>query len=49
MAKSYSVAGKRAEAYALYCRARDLAGDALRKFKTLNGDYKVTLPYHFSE
>ncbi|KAK4569235.1 hypothetical protein RGQ29_004580 [Quercus rubra] len=36
LAKSYSLAGKRAEAYALYCRARSLAEDALQKFRTLN-------------
>ncbi|MED6141229.1 hypothetical protein PIB30_101184, partial [Stylosanthes scabra] len=40
VAKSYSVAGKRAEAYALYHHVRNLAEDALRKFKMLNGDYK---------
>lgn len=34
LAKSYSLAGKRAEAYALYCRARSLAEDALQKFRT---------------
>ncbi|XP_075636601.1 uncharacterized protein LOC142608815, partial [Castanea sativa] len=36
LAKSYSLAGKRAEAYALYCRARSLAEDVLQKFQTLN-------------
>ncbi|GLT73409.1 hypothetical protein SLA2020_452700 [Shorea laevis] len=36
LAKSYSLAGKRAEAYALYSRARSLAEDALQKFRTLN-------------
>ncbi|KAM3748599.1 hypothetical protein ACB098_05G121300 [Castanea mollissima] len=36
LAKSYSLAGKRAEAYALYCRARSLAEDVLQKFRTLN-------------
>jgi len=36
LAKSYSLAGKRAEAYALYSRARSLAEDALQKFQTLN-------------
>ncbi|TKY73709.1 Signal recognition particle subunit SRP68 [Spatholobus suberectus] len=40
VAKSYSMAGKRPEAYALYCHARSLAEDALRKFKMLNGDNK---------
>lgn len=43
MAKSYSMAGKRAEAYALYGRARALAEDALRKLKTLNGNNQVKL------
>jgi signal recognition particle subunit SRP68 len=43
VAKSYSVAGKRAEAYALYCRARGLAEDALKKLQTLDGNNKVTL------
>ncbi|RYR44894.1 hypothetical protein Ahy_A08g041170 isoform C [Arachis hypogaea] len=43
VAKSYSVAGKRAEAYALYHHVRNLAEDALRKFKSLNGDYKCVL------
>ncbi|XP_059443395.1 uncharacterized protein LOC132175459 [Corylus avellana] len=36
LAKSYSLAGKRAEAYALYSRARSLAEDTLQKFQTLN-------------
>lgn len=36
LAKSYSLAGKRSEAYALYCRARSLAEDALQKYRTLN-------------
>ncbi|CAK8579095.1 unnamed protein product [Lathyrus sativus] len=43
VAKSYSVAGKRAEAYALYCRARNLAEDALRKSQTLDGSNKTVL------
>lgn len=43
VAKSYSLAGKRAEAYALYCRARNLAEDALRKLQMLDGDNKVSL------
>jgi signal recognition particle subunit SRP68 len=37
------VAGKRAEAYALYCRARSLAEDALKKLQTLDGNNKVIL------
>jgi len=43
VAKSYSVAGKRAEAYALYCRARSLAEDALGKLQKLDGNSKVIL------
>lgn len=43
VAKSYSVAGKRAEAYALYCRARNLAEDALRKLQTLDGNSKSVM------
>ncbi|KAF1875778.1 hypothetical protein Lal_00006408, partial [Lupinus albus] len=41
VAKSYSVAGLRAEAYALYCRARSLADDALKKLQMLNSDSKI--------
>lgn len=33
MGKSYSLAGMRTEAYALYSRARSLAEDALKKFQ----------------
>ncbi|MBA0821189.1 hypothetical protein Goarm_018060 [Gossypium armourianum] len=33
LARSYSLAGKRSEAYALYCRARSLAENALQKFQ----------------
>ncbi|KAF2311588.1 hypothetical protein GH714_025038 [Hevea brasiliensis] len=36
LAKSYSLAGKRTEAYALYCRARSLAENALQKFQSLS-------------
>ncbi|XP_028242511.1 signal recognition particle subunit SRP68-like isoform X3 [Glycine soja] len=43
VAKSYSVAGKRAEAYALYCRAHNLADDALKKFQMLDGDNKCNI------
>ncbi|XP_058731917.1 uncharacterized protein LOC131603574 [Vicia villosa] len=43
VAKSYSVAGKRAEAYALYCRARTLAEDALRKLQKLDGNNKTVM------
>ncbi|KAF9671777.1 hypothetical protein SADUNF_Sadunf12G0083900 [Salix dunnii] len=35
LAKSYSSAGKRTEAYALYCHARSLAENALKKFQTM--------------
>nr|XP_023919500.1 signal recognition particle subunit SRP68-like [Quercus suber]POF01594.1 signal recognition particle subunit srp68 [Quercus suber] len=41
LAKSYSLAGKRAEAYALYCRARSLAEGALHKFQTLNENDQI--------
>ncbi|KAK4569238.1 hypothetical protein RGQ29_004583 [Quercus rubra] len=41
LAKSYSLAGKRAEAYALYCRARSLAEDALQKFRTSNENDQI--------
>ncbi|XP_075661478.1 uncharacterized protein LOC142631243 [Castanea sativa] len=41
LAKSYSLAGKRAEAYALYCRARSLAEDVLQKFRTLNENDQI--------
>ncbi|KAJ1411890.1 SRP68, N-terminal domain superfamily [Sesbania bispinosa] len=43
VAKSYSVAGKRAEAYTLYCRARNLAEDALRKLQMLDGNNKTMM------
>ncbi|KAM3752105.1 hypothetical protein ACB098_04G163900 [Castanea mollissima] len=42
LAKSYSLAGKRAEAYAIYCRAQSLAEDALQKFRTLNENDQIT-------
>uniref|UniRef100_A0A5B6YLC3 Signal recognition particle subunit SRP68 n=1 Tax=Davidia involucrata TaxID=16924 RepID=A0A5B6YLC3_DAVIN len=35
LAKSYSSAGKRTEAYALYCRAHSLADNALKELKSL--------------
>ncbi|KAL7244547.1 hypothetical protein ACSBR2_000016 [Camellia fascicularis] len=35
LATSYSLARKRTEAYALYCRAHSLANDALKKLKSL--------------
>ncbi|KAM7480211.1 hypothetical protein LguiA_028424 [Lonicera macranthoides] len=37
LAKSYSLAGKRAEAYSLYCRARSLTDAALKKLQSLTG------------
>ncbi|XP_065872551.1 uncharacterized protein [Euphorbia lathyris] len=36
LAKSYSLAGKRTEAYVLYCHARSLAENAIQKFQSLN-------------
>ncbi|KAL6182695.1 hypothetical protein ACLB2K_044108 [Fragaria x ananassa] len=43
LGRSYSLAGKRVEAYALYCRARSLAEDALQKFQAVdNADQVVT-------
>ncbi|XP_022153234.1 signal recognition particle subunit SRP68 isoform X2 [Momordica charantia] len=36
LAKSYSLAGKRAEAYLLYCHARSLAEDAMQNFRITN-------------
>ncbi|XP_043724658.1 signal recognition particle subunit SRP68-like [Telopea speciosissima] len=35
LAKSYSLAGKRAEAYALYCHARTLADNVLQKLQSV--------------
>ncbi|KAI7980085.1 hypothetical protein LOK49_Contig202G00001 [Camellia lanceoleosa] len=35
LATSYSLARKRTEAYALYCRAHSLSNDALKKLKSL--------------
>ncbi|BBH03607.1 signal recognition particle-related / SRP-related protein [Prunus dulcis] len=40
--RSYSLAGKRVEAYALYCHARSLAETALQKFQAVNnGDQMI--------
>ncbi|KAF3948224.1 hypothetical protein CMV_025754 [Castanea mollissima] len=39
--RAESLAGKRAEAYALYCRARSLAEDVLQKFRTLNENDQI--------
>ncbi|WVZ21845.1 hypothetical protein V8G54_000389 [Vigna mungo] len=41
--RAQSVAGMRAEAYALYCRARNLADDTLKKFQMLDGDNKTMI------
>ncbi|XP_021592487.1 signal recognition particle subunit SRP68 isoform X2 [Manihot esculenta] len=43
VAKSYSLAGKRTEAYALYCRARSLAENALQKFQSLNNSDEMMM------
>ncbi|GFZ11908.1 signal recognition particle-related [Actinidia rufa] len=41
LAKSYSLAGKRAEAYALYCRAHSVAYDSLKKLQSLTNADQV--------
>lgn len=41
LAKSYSLAGKRTEAYVLYCHARSLADAALQKLQSGNLTNKV--------
>ena len=43
LAKSYSLAGKRAESYALYCRAGSLAHDALKRLQSLTSVDQVCL------
>ncbi|KAF9621578.1 hypothetical protein IFM89_023152 [Coptis chinensis] len=43
LAKSYSLAGKRTEAYALYCRARTIVDDALQKLKSISKPDKVMI------
>ncbi|XP_052183397.1 uncharacterized protein LOC127795639 isoform X2 [Diospyros lotus] len=43
LAKSYSSAGKRTEAYALYSRAGSLAYDVLKKFQSLNNADQVMM------
>ncbi|XP_022736311.1 signal recognition particle subunit SRP68 isoform X1 [Durio zibethinus] len=43
LARSYSLAGKRTEAYALYCRARSLAENALQKFQTHSNSDQVMI------
>ncbi|KAF6169655.1 hypothetical protein GIB67_004047 [Kingdonia uniflora] len=41
LAKSYSLAGKRTEAYALYCHARSLADNALKNLQSISYPDKV--------
>nr|CAD1839978.1 unnamed protein product [Ananas comosus var. bracteatus] len=41
VAKSYSSAGKRTEAYALFCHARDLANNGLQKLQMTNNPDEV--------
>ncbi|KAJ4838393.1 hypothetical protein Tsubulata_017421, partial [Turnera subulata] len=41
--RAQSLAGKRTEAYALYCRARSLAENALKKFQTVNDADQVMI------
>ncbi|KAF5177744.1 Signal recognition particle subunit srp68 [Thalictrum thalictroides] len=43
LAKSYSLAGKRTEAYSLYCHARSLADDSLRKLQSSTNADKVMI------
>ncbi|XP_050121221.1 uncharacterized protein LOC126598887 isoform X1 [Malus sylvestris] len=44
LGKSYSLAGKRLEAYVLYCHARSLAENALQKFQSVNdGDEQAMI------
>ncbi|KAL7139722.1 hypothetical protein ABFS83_09G072600 [Erythranthe nasuta] len=43
LAKSYSLAGKRAEAYVLFSRARSLADTALKKLQSFNNADQVTI------
>ncbi|KAL3631756.1 hypothetical protein CASFOL_024740 [Castilleja foliolosa] len=43
LAKSYSLAGKRAEAYVLFCRARSLVDTALKKLQSLNNVDQATI------
>ncbi|XP_047337601.1 signal recognition particle subunit SRP68 [Impatiens glandulifera] len=43
LAKSYSSAGKRSEAYALYCRVHALAEDAIKKLQALNTADQATI------
>ncbi|KDO51279.1 hypothetical protein CISIN_1g0074131mg, partial [Citrus sinensis] len=43
LARSYSLAGKRTEAYALYCRARSHAENALKDFQRMANSDQVCL------
>ncbi|CAA0806874.1 signal recognition particle-related / SRP-related [Striga hermonthica] len=43
LAKSYSLAGKRAEAYVLFCRARTLVDSALKKLQSLSNTDQVAI------
>ncbi|CAA0811302.1 signal recognition particle-related / SRP-related [Striga hermonthica] len=43
LAKSYSLAGKRAEAYALFCRARSLIDSALKKLQSVSNADQVAI------
>ena len=43
LAKSYSLAGKRAEAYALYSRALSLAENALQTLQSMANSEQVSL------
>ncbi|KAL6584588.1 hypothetical protein OROMI_003877 [Orobanche minor] len=43
LAKSYSLAGKRAEAYVLFCRARSLVDTALKKLQSVSNADQVTI------
>lgn len=47
MGRSYSLAGKRVEAYALYCRARTLAENALQKFQAVDNADQVCIGVGF--
>lgn len=47
LAKSYSLAGKKTEAYALYCHARSLVDDALHKLDAATNSDEVDIFYEF--
>lgn len=46
MAKSYSSAGKRAEAYVLFCHARSLADTAIQKLQLANNADEVFMIFY---